>query len=91
MMDGILKHAIGVTEANEACAEASREETLIALNEAVVGLERINEGKAMASLSPFENWYRGDKKMNYPEIAERTDAVLGEFQLEANSGLCGLE
>lgn len=45
------------------------------LEEAVSALDNVSEGKKLASKGKWENWYRGDKKMNMDMVRERTEEV----------------
>ncbi len=49
------------------------------IGRAAKALAGVAEIKAAASTGKWENWYRGDKKMNVPEMEERTGRVLVEW------------
>ena len=56
---------------------------LEALSEAVFYLEKALLDRTAAEHGKWENWYRGDKKMNLPDLLEKTKALLKDYEKEA--------
>lgn len=55
-----------------------------ALALALDALTQVQQAKALASAAPWENWYRGDKKMNIAAMAELTTSVKAAIQQARN-------
>jgi len=84
---GQQKILLGITSWLEALVMAvdaendnNREYTIQYLESALDAFELINEGKELVSKGQkWNHWYRGDTKMNLPEMERITIEVLNQF------------
>ena len=76
ILSGISEWLQNVLKANLALQENDQAACQQNLQEAVKALEKVEQGKALASRGKWEHWYRGDKKMNMPAVEQRTEEIL---------------
>lgn len=62
-------------KAKKTMIDGNLEETKTLLNEALLALKNVDEGKQLASHGKWVKWYRGDRKMNMDMVKERTKIV----------------
>lgn len=74
---GIINWLDALLKATKAEDMGNRDETVKALEEAVKAFELVHSGKALASRGEkWENWYRGDTKMNMDNVEKLTLELL---------------
>ena len=71
-----LKH---VMQAKERIMENEVKMALFHLDEAVTGLSYVKNAQRRASHSPWEHWYRGDKKMNIEHMIRQTREIMDKI------------
>ncbi|NLX99768.1 MAG: hypothetical protein GXY83_27035 [Rhodopirellula sp.] len=73
---GLLTWFEHTLESGLALADGQSTQALEELREAQSAFVEIRAGQALASRGPFENWYRGDRKMNLDGAEELTDKAI---------------
>ena len=82
-MLGLYHWALGCGRARQALAAGDRNGAKAALRHGVFALEKLLEDRRKAEHPPFENWYRGDTKMNLPRCLEKTRETLETLEAQA--------
>ena len=83
IMLGLYHWALGCGRARQALAAGDRNGAKAALRHGVFALEKLLEDRRKAEHPPFENWYRGDTKMNLPRCLEKTRETLEMLEAQA--------
>ena len=74
---GITAWLDALVKASVAEDSGNRPACISSLEQAVNAFTLIHEGKALASRGKkWENWYRGDKKMNLPSVEKTSGELL---------------
>lgn len=76
IMLGLYHWALSCGAARQRLAAGDRKAAADALRHGVFALEKLLEDRRKAEHPPFENWYRGDTKMNMPGALENTREAL---------------
>lgn len=76
ILAGITEWLQNILEANIALQNGVETTLRQHLQEALSSLDKVKQGKTLASRGKWEHWYRGDKKMNMPSVEQRTEEVL---------------
>lgn len=84
IMLGLGDWLTGLLEAGKAYNENRLPVCLQHLEEALTAFDQINKGIALNSQGKWEHWYRGDKKMNLPEMETQTKNALAEVRKQLN-------
>lgn len=79
-MAGLSAWTAAILDAAEAALRQDPESIAPALQRAADSLEPVLEQRAAAAAGPWTNWYRGDKKMNLPELLDRTRSLLTKLR-----------
>ncbi len=80
ILSGITEWLQNVLEANLALQKGDRSACLQHMEQSLESLQKVHQGKSLARRGKWEHWYRGDKKMNMPEVEERTKELLASVK-----------
>ncbi len=82
---GILEWLENSYRAGLALNDGDRKQGIQHLDKALDGMQRVRDAKALASRGDkWENWYRGDKKMNLPAAEALTRRLAETLRNEGN-------
>jgi len=76
ILSGITEWIQQVIQAKLALKDKKTEKCRKHLQNAWEALDGVDEGKRLASQGKWQNWYRGDKKMNVPALRDLNEEVL---------------
>jgi len=84
ILSGITGWLIHIIKGNIAIQDGDKSACLFHLQKANKALEDVRTGKVLASRGKWEHWYRGDKKMNMPQIELQTKEILNQVRMSIN-------